>query len=92
MTSGTNVQVNYDFIPGRCSICLPRPQLAIISAGANVILTWPTNVSGFALETATNLVSPIVWKTNLTAPVIISGENVVTNPITDTQQFYRLKQ
>ena len=92
MTSGTNVQVNYDFIPGRCSICLPRPQLAIISAGANVILTWPTNVSGFALETATNLVSPIVWKTNLTAPVVISGENVVTNPISDTQQFYRLKQ
>ena len=52
---------------------------------------YPTNAAGFTLEFATNLVSPAVWQTNSTAPVVISGQNVVTNPITGTQMFYRLQ-
>jgi uncharacterized repeat protein (TIGR03803 family) len=70
----------------------PPPQLTIIPSGANVILTWPTNAAGFTLEFATNLVSPAVWNTNSTAPVIINGQNVVTNPMSGPQQFYRLTQ
>jgi uncharacterized repeat protein (TIGR03803 family) len=72
------------------------PQLAIFPSGANAILSWPTNYAGFTtgfdLEFTTNLVSPVVWNTNSAAPVVIGGQNVVTNPITGTQQFYRLKQ
>jgi hypothetical protein len=61
-----------------------------------VILTWPTNYagfdySGFKLESTTNLVSPI-WTTNLPAPMIVNGQNTVTNPISGTQQFFRLSQ
>jgi uncharacterized repeat protein (TIGR03803 family) len=70
----------------------PPPQLTIIPSGANVILTWPTNAAGFTLEFATNLVSPTVWNTNSTAPVVISGQNVVINPMSGPQQFYRLTQ
>src|SRR6266566_2509638 len=38
------------------SILLPvsPPQLTIISAGANIILTWPTNAAGFTLQSTTN--------------------------------------
>jgi hypothetical protein len=68
------------------------PPLKVTPSGANVILTWPTNATGFALLFATNLVSPTVWKTNSTAPVVISGQNVVTNPITGNQMYFRLKQ
>jgi hypothetical protein len=40
----------------------------------------------------TNLVSPDVWSANSTAPVVIGGGlNVVTNPLSGPQQFYRLK-
>jgi uncharacterized repeat protein (TIGR03803 family) len=72
------------------------PQLTITLSGTNVILTWPTNYagfdySGFTLEFATNLVSPIAWNANLlTGQAVIGGQNVVTNPITGSQMFYRL--
>ena len=74
------------------SLSLPLPQLTIISAGANVILTWPTNATGFTLEFATNLVSPTIWNTNSTKSVVISRQNVVINPITGPQMFFRLSQ
>ena len=68
------------------------PQLTIIPSGANVILTWPTNAAGFTLQSTTNLVSPAVWITNSPAPVVVNGQNAVTNPISGTQKFYRLSQ
>ena len=72
------------------------PQLTIIPYGTDVILTWPTNYAGFTtgfnLEFATNLAPPAVWRTNSTAPVVSGGQNVVTNPITGSQMFFRLTQ
>src|SRR6266446_3259212 len=74
------------------SLSLPvPPKLTIIRSGANVILTWPTNATGFTLLTTTNLVSPI-WTTNSPAPVVVNGQNTVTNAISGTQQFFRLSQ
>ncbi|MGA9777813.1 MAG: Ig-like domain-containing protein [Verrucomicrobiia bacterium] len=67
------------------------PVLTIRPSGTNVILTWPTNATGFTLESATNLVSP-VWTTNSTAPFIVNTNNAVTNGISGTQKFYRLSQ
>jgi len=74
------------------SLALPRSQLSITALGTNVILTWPTNAAGFTLEFATDLVSPTVWNTNSTAPVVINGQNTVTNPIIGSQMFFRLSQ
>jgi hypothetical protein len=68
------------------------PQLAITRSGANVIVTWPTNVTGFTLQSTTNLVSPAVWTTVSPAPVVVNGQNAVTNPISGKQNFYRLSQ
>ena len=68
------------------------PQLTINLSGTNVILTWPANATVFTLESTTNLVSPAVWNTNSTAPIVISAQNVVTNPISGAQKFYRLSQ
>src|SRR5258708_17160380 len=72
------------------SLFIP-PQLTIIPSGPDVILTWPTNYTAFTLQSTTNLVSP-VWTTNSPAPVVVNGQNTVTNPISGTQQFYRLCQ
>jgi uncharacterized repeat protein (TIGR03803 family) len=65
-------------------LSLPLPQLTISPSGTNVVLTWPPNVTGFVLQTSTNLSSP-VW-------VTLIGQNAVTNSITDVQRFYRLRQ
>jgi hypothetical protein len=66
-----------------------QPQLSIMLSGANVIVTWPTNATGFTLQSTTNL-SPAAWRTNLPAPVVINGQYTVTNPISGTQLFYEL--
>jgi len=77
-------------VPSQGSVSVP--QLTITPSGANVILAWPTNGIEFTLQFTTNLVSPIVWSTNPPAPVVVNGQNAVTNPISGAQQFYRLSQ
>jgi uncharacterized repeat protein (TIGR03803 family) len=69
----------------------PPPQLTMSRSGANLILTWPTNASGFTLQSTTNLF-PAVWGSNSPAPIIVNGQDTVTNPISGTQKFYRLSQ
>jgi uncharacterized repeat protein (TIGR03803 family) len=75
------------------SVTVPvPPQLRIQYSGENVILTWPTNSAGFALLSATNLVSPVDWAPVLPTPAVVNGQNAVTNAVSGTQQFYRLSQ
>jgi uncharacterized repeat protein (TIGR03803 family) len=66
------------------------PQLAITLSGPNVILTWPTNFTGFALQSTANLTSPVAWTGVPASPIIMNGQNTVTDPILGAQQFYRL--
>jgi hypothetical protein len=70
-------------------------RLTITGSGtppSGIILTWSTNAVGFALQSTTNLFPPSAWVTNSPGPVVIGGQNVVTNPITGPQQFFRLVQ
>ncbi len=74
----------------------PAPELTIIPSPPNVILTWPTDYrgfpyTGFILQSTANLVSPL-WTTNSVTPIVVNGQNMVTNPLSGTQQFYRLTQ
>jgi uncharacterized repeat protein (TIGR03803 family) len=69
-----------------------QPQLTIIPSGPYVILTWPTNYTGFTLQSNTNLVSTPAWTTVSPGPVVIGGQNVVVNTISRRQQFYRLSK
>jgi hypothetical protein len=74
----------------RVYVLAPTPQLTITPSGANVILTWPTNATGFSLESTTNVGSSAGWITNSLSPVVIGGQNTVTSPISGTQMFFRL--
>jgi uncharacterized repeat protein (TIGR03803 family) len=70
-----------------------QPQLTLTPSGPYVILTWPTNFTGFTLQSTTNLGSSAVWTTNSSPPIVIGGDNVVINATTrGRQQFYRLSQ
>jgi hypothetical protein len=71
------------------SMTIAGMTLNIQRFGTNVVLTWP-NVPGFNLISTTNL-SPPAWNTVFPAPVVINGQNTVTNPILGTEQFYQLK-
>ncbi len=61
-------------------------------SGNVVILTWPTNTTGFTLQSTTNIAPPAVWSTVSPAPVIINSNNTVTNTIIGGNVFYRLAE
>jgi hypothetical protein len=68
-----------------------EPVLNMQLGESAVILNWPTNASGFTLQATIDLASS-AWSTNLPAPVIVNGQCTVTNPVSGTQQFFRLSQ
>ncbi len=70
----------------------PAPTLSASRLGQNVLITWATNVGGFALETATNLAPVVSWTQVTLSPAVVNGQNTVTNAVSGTQRFYRLKK
>jgi uncharacterized repeat protein (TIGR03803 family) len=75
------------------SISLPTPpRPGIVVSAGNIVLSWPTNIAGLTLQSATNLGPSAVWTSNSTPPVIVNGQNVVTNPASGPLMFYRLRQ
>ena len=71
---------------------VPPPQLAITRSGTNVILTWPTNFAGFILQSAPSPTPAAAWTPVVPGPVVLNQWNSVTNPLTGSQQYYRLIQ
>jgi hypothetical protein len=70
----------------------PSPLLNLQrSDNTNIVLSWATNSPGFTLESKTNL-NTNVWSVVTPAPVVSGTNNVVTNPVTGTARFYRLRQ
>jgi uncharacterized repeat protein (TIGR03803 family) len=74
------------------SLSLPFPQLSIIRSETNVVLSWPANFPGFTLQSTTNIDSPATWTPVSTTPVVVNGQDTVTNAICGTQQFYSLQK
>jgi uncharacterized repeat protein (TIGR03803 family) len=75
------------------SLSLPLPpQLDMVRSGTNLILKWPTNATGFTLQSTTNLAPAAVWTTVTPAPVIVKTNNAMTNTLSGPQKFYRLSQ
>jgi uncharacterized repeat protein (TIGR03803 family) len=73
-------------------LALSPPALTITRAGNNVLLKWPASPGGFNLQTATNLVPPVTWVTNSSAPAFVNGLNTVTNLNIGSQRYFRLQQ
>jgi hypothetical protein len=75
------------------SMTIQGLNLSLQLAGRNTVLSWPTNAPGFNLVSSTNLGPGAIWSSNnLPLPVVINGQNVLTNPIAGAQQYFRLQQ
>ena len=61
------------------------------AAGTNVVLLWGTNLTGFVLEASTNL-NTGVWSVASPAPAVRGTNYVVTNTVSGSQRFYRLRR
>jgi hypothetical protein len=69
----------------------PAPHLQMQSSGTNVIITWPASAEGYLLQTTSNLTDTNSWTTTTTVPMVVGSMNAVTNPISGSANFYRLK-
>jgi autotransporter-associated beta strand protein len=80
--------------PGIITVAVPtvRPALKIVRTAPNVIISWPTNFTGFVLQEATTLLTNNTAWTDVTNPaVVISGtNNTITLNASSGNDFFRL--
>ena len=69
---------------------LPTPILGATRQTSNMVLSWPTNATGYTLQSTTNLSTAAVWGVVSPPAVVVNGQNVVTNPMSGPRKFYRL--
>jgi len=69
------------------------PRLSAVRNGDKLAISWPQGgISGFDLQTATNLSGPIMWQ-NVTNGIFPLGTNYYSiNDIAGPSQFFRLRQ
>ena len=70
---------------------IPQVALSNMVAGNHLLISWPANASGYALEFATNLTPPVVWLPVPVPPVTLGDQTVVTNAIGEGSRFFRLR-
>jgi hypothetical protein len=85
------------FAAGPNSLPVPtptKPALGVALAGANVQISWTTNVSASTVLQATpTLGDGASWSsTGLPAPIVVGDKYQVTVPVSGTANFYRLFQ
>jgi glucuronoarabinoxylan endo-1,4-beta-xylanase len=67
------------------------PTLNAAGLGVSLVLSWPTNTTGFSLESTTNLLANN-WSPTLPLPMIIGTQKVITYVPANDVQFYRLRK
>ncbi len=67
-----------------------QPTLSIEISGSNVIISWPTNATGYTLYSSP-AVAPTTW-TSAGGGTIVGSDYQVTSPISAGPKFYRLQQ
>lgn len=67
------------------------PPLTFTNAGGNLQFTWPATQSGFSVQYATNLLSPVVWQA-LGTPITTNGiyYQQISPGLPGTSSFFRL--
>lgn len=68
------------------------PPLHILRSGVNVLLTWPTNFTGFTLQSTPALGPMENWQPVAAAPLILGGQFTVIQRMVSTNQFFRLQR
>jgi uncharacterized repeat protein (TIGR03803 family) len=65
------------------------PPAGINISSKNTVISWPTSVTGYTLQENTNLVSG-TWVSVTNGQTVVNGQNMVTIPMTTSNEFYRL--
>jgi hypothetical protein len=68
------------------------PKLRIVQSGSQVIVLWPTSLTGFGLESATSLAAPVQWVSQTNGIGVSANLNAFTNDLGGAVRYYRLKK
>jgi hypothetical protein len=68
----------------------PDPVLAVRTTGSQTVVSWQGSLTGFRLQSTTNLTVTNSWSDVSGSPVLVQGRNTVTNESSGTHRFYRL--
>jgi hypothetical protein len=68
----------------------PDAVLAINPAGTQAVVSWQGSLTGFRLQSATNLAATNSWSNVSNSPALVQGRSTVTNDLSAEQRFYRL--
>jgi alpha-tubulin suppressor-like RCC1 family protein len=60
------------------------------TAGADLVLSWPTNAAGYKLQWTPGLQPPVEWTDSTDVPGIDGTQFTVTKPISDNAWFFRM--
>jgi len=64
-------------------------KLNLTRASTNAVLSWPVYPAGFCVEATTNLTT--TWSTNNFSAMLTGSTNILTLPMTNAAQFFRLQ-
>ncbi len=68
------------------------PSLQISRSGSQVLISWPTNATGFGLQSSDTLLPAANWASEPTPPALVGDQNVVTLEVSVGAKFFRLKK
>jgi autotransporter-associated beta strand protein len=90
-TSSAATFQNDEFFEGPGMLTVLGPiTLTITLSGPNVVVSWPTNATGFQLQAAGAVTG--TWTNDNTTIVVSGSNNTVTEAAVGTTKFYRLKK
>ncbi|HEX3797917.1 MAG TPA: NBR1-Ig-like domain-containing protein [Verrucomicrobiae bacterium] len=69
---------------------LDAPTIASFAAGKNLVLSWGTNWTGYALYSSTSLAPGAAWTKVAKSPTVVGKFNMMTNAMSSSATFYRL--
>jgi hypothetical protein len=72
-------------------VILPGPQLSLTQVGQHLVLSWRTNYVGYTLQSSPAVTST-TWNDSTSTPVVAGGQFIVTNAISGSARFFRLKK
>ncbi len=70
----------------------PRPAMSIARAGTNAVITWPTSVPDYRLESKVTLTPATTWSPVPVPPSTNGRRKTVTLPTQRTNEFFQLRQ
>ncbi len=88
---GSGQTVYFDDLTYAVGIAPPKLSVTTTSS-SEVLLQWPTNYAGFAVEAALNLDVPVFWETVGNEVTVGGGFFGVSVSATNAAQFFRLRK